>query len=340
MVIYYPQHLYDNAFRWHIFPLLKSLGVANTREMESFSMSDIIEDADIIIIPMSWNYYYQKNQIPEVLDFLKHFGNFDKKIFSFITGDTGSKVPVDFKGVVLRASGNKSKLPLFHQGLPIFVDDPIKKFYNQNNIERRTFNNRPVVGFCGQANSFQYSIIIEYTRVFIKNILAKLGFKNVNPQKLMSTSYFRYNILKKLQQAKTIQTNFIIRDQYRAGVKTNKDAHCTTLEFFDNIKNSDYVVCMRGAGNFSNRFYETLAMGRIPVFVNTDCLLPLEDSIDWKKHVVWVEYIERHKIADKIINFHNHLDDETLNDLFKKNRQLWENKLTLIPYFKTIFDEN
>ena len=61
------------------------------------------------------------------------------------------------------------------------------------------------------------------------------------------------------------------------------------MEFYENMVSSDYIVCVRGGGNFSVRLYETLAMGRIPIFINTDCLLPLNKSIDWKKHVVWIE---------------------------------------------------
>ena len=32
---------------------------------------------------------------------------------------------------------------------------------------------------------------------------------------------------------------------------------------------SPYILCVRGAGNYSARFYEALALGRIPVLVNT-----------------------------------------------------------------------
>lgn len=339
MVIYYPKHLCDPSFRWHIFPLLKKLNDNISPAAQICSVSKTIDEADLVIIPMSWNYYYNKKKIGQVLEFLKKHKNLEKEIISFITGDTGSKVPSYFNGRVLRASGNKAKLPVSHRGLPIFVEDPIKKFYQDDSVEHRKYYDKPVVGFCGQANHFKYAVINEYVKVFVKNIMSKLGFININPQKLMSTSYFRYKILKRLQEAKAIQSNFIIRDQYRAGIRTNKDAHKTTLEFYDNIMNSDYVVCMRGAGNFSNRFYETLAMGRIPVFINTDCLLPLDEIIDWKKHVVWIEYKDRHKIAEKIIEFHNQLDEVRLNALFESNRQLWQNKLTLLQYFEIVLFE-
>ena len=74
-------------------------------------------------------------------------------------------------------------------------------------------------------------------------------------------------------------------------------------------------------------------MGRIPVFVNTDCLLPLPKTIDWKKHVVWVEYDEIEELDKRILSFHKKLNTEKLNKLFNDNRKLWEDKLTLKKFF-------
>jgi hypothetical protein len=63
-------------------------------------------------------------------------------------------------------------------------------------------------------------------------------------------------------------------------------------------------------------------------------LLPLEEIINWKQHVVWVEYNQRHLIADKISEFHNTHNEDSLNGLFKKNRRLWEDYLSLYSFFE------
>ena len=128
---------------------------------------------------------------------------------------------------------------------------------------------------------------------------------------------------------------FILRNKYRAGVTNNKDFHPTTLEFYDNLKNSPYIVCVRGAGNFSIRFYEALAMGRIPVFINTDCSLPLDNTISWKKHVVWVEYKDRHKVAQKVKQFHEALTEDDFIALQNSNRKLWAEQFRLQGFFKS-----
>lgn len=70
-------------------------------------------------------------------------------------------------------------------------------------------------------------------------------------------------------------------------------------------------------------------MGRIPVFVNTDCLLPFEDKIDWKQHVVWVEWKERKHIAAKVAQFHSNLKAQEFEQLQQDNRRLWKETLSV-----------
>jgi len=77
-------------------------------------------------------------------------------------------------------------------------------------------------------------------------------------------------------------------------------------------------------------------MGRIPVYVNTQGGLPLETQIKWKDHVVWIEKSELNNIGKKIYDFHNSLDPQGFQDLLTKNRKLWEERLRLGAYFKTI----
>ena len=70
-------------------------------------------------------------------------------------------------------------------------------------------------------------------------------------------------------------------------------------------------------------------MGRIPVFINTDCILPLNEEVNWKEHMVWVEWEERHLIADKIIEFHKSLSPEKFIQIQFNNRKLWKEKLNI-----------
>ena len=75
-----------------------------------------------------------------------------------------------------------------------------------------------------------------------------------------------------------INKNFISRDAFWGGSPHNQNIR---KEYINNIVDSDFILCSRGAGNFSYRLYETLSCGRIPIIIDTDCVYPCEDKIDW-----------------------------------------------------------
>jgi hypothetical protein len=97
--------------------------------------------------------------------------------------------------------------------------------------------------------------------------------------------------------------------------------------------NSDYILCARGKGNFSFRLYETLSCGRIPVFINTDCVLPYDFEINWKEFCVWVEEEDIDSIAKRVAEFHNALTPEGFTAIQRKCRKLWEDRLSPEGFF-------
>lgn len=94
-------------------------------------------------------------------------------------------------------------------------------------------------------------------------------------------------------------------------------------EFLDNLLGNAYNVCLRGAGNFSFRFYQTLAAGRIPLFINTDCALPFSDQIDWRKHCVWIEEESLADAGRAVKAFHDAISPDQFRQLQLDNRKLW-----------------
>ena len=74
----------------------------------------------------------------------------------------------------------------------------------------------------------------------------------------------------------------------------------TRREYCANITNNLYTLCVRGAGNFSYRFYEALCMGRIPILINTDTSLPFEKTIDWSKYIIKINESELEQLPSLI----------------------------------------
>lgn len=343
--LYYPKSHYDKFHRGLVFPLLKpfikgdNFTDAQRIEMygvsaKDFEFTEEVEDADMVVLTMAWNYYVKTKQTDLALSFVKECGMLGKKVIAFNANDFGVRVPYFENLLVVRPSGYKSKFSKNEYSLPAFISDPLKKYFHTTEVIPRPYQAKPVVGFCGQANASFPNATKEILNTALRNLRFYFGLHGQEPQQLLSTSFLRASVIRKLEMSTKITSSFILRKKYRAGVKVDKDNHQTTLEFYNNLKDSDYVVCVRGAGNFSVRFYETLAMGRIPIFINTDCALPLENEINWRKHMVWVEYKERHLVAQKLIEFHKGLSEQEFIDLQLANRRLWEEKLRLGGFFR------
>ena len=100
---------------------------------------------------------------------------------------------------------------------------------------------------------------------------------------------------------------------------------------------SDYVLCIRGAGNFSYRLYETLSCGRIPVFVDTDCVLPYERWIDWPSLGVWLPEKDLPRIAERVAAFHELLSPTEFRERQRACRRLWEEWLSPVGFFANFY---
>ncbi len=344
--LYYPAELHDSGYRGHIFPLLKPFlkkkGYTDEERLDWYGISSrditFVDKpllADVLILPMSWNYYVDTGKKELALKFINEYSHPGKKIFIYNAGDKSYKIPFLSNVFVFKLSKSMRSKKGNDHIIPPFIQDPLKTFYDSAPISLRSYAQKPVVGFCGFAKTSKTDAGIEIIKLAFQNLKSRLGSRNEEPQQLLSSSFFRGRILNFLQKSPGVKTNFVIRKDYRAGI-IHDFSHPTVLEFYDNLRNSDYVFCARGSGNFSVRFYETLAMGRIPVYVNTGGGLPLEDQIEWKKHVVWVEKNEINCIGKKIFDFHQKMDSNDFRELLINNRKLWEEKLTFGAYFKNI----
>ncbi len=99
------------------------------------------------------------------------------------------------------------------------------------------------------------------------------------------------------------------------------DSNRVRLEklFVNNISKCDYVLCSRGTGNYSGRFYMALNAGRIPVVIDTDVVIPFENKIHLIK--VPVESIER--IGDYVSEHFEKTSELELETMKLENRYVY-----------------
>jgi hypothetical protein len=191
--------------------------------------------------------------------------------------------------------------------------DPIHRWQN-GNWAPKIFKGEIEIGFCGQATLNPLKFLkdwytIESLRCKKKN--RKSPFLYI-PRFL--PAFERGRLLHSLENSKGLKTNFLFRSHYKAGATTTANKNKVEKEFYENIYSNLFTLCLRGMGNYSVRFYQTLAMGRIPVLIDTDSNLPFSDQIDYKNIVVKVPFSDRFNTEDYLIDF---LKNKTNSDLVK-----------------------
>jgi hypothetical protein len=292
------------------------------------------QDADLHVLTMAWDYYFATGQLKQAQAFIKQAQSMNKPVVIWQNSDFSVRSPQHTNIFLFQTSGYRSTGNSNQFSKPVFVGDPLQEL-NMTGIKLRQKNSQPVVGFCGQADYAFGHALSTWFRFGLLNLQSGLRLTPYEflPLRPLSTQ-LRWEILNQLEKEPNIQTNFVRRKKYKAGARTSDEINISRKEFWNNMLQSDYVVCIRGTGNFSARLYETLAMGRIPIFIDTDCILPYEKDIDWKELCVWVDADELELLPGKVLDFHARLSEIEFIEHQKHCRRIWEERLSFPGFFK------
>lgn len=321
-----------DEYRKIIFPLLLDLCFLKNLDIsKTYRLVDEIEESDIVIVPIDINYFFKNKKTDSLFDFIDKANAYSKKVWLYSGGDFG--ITLHNNVFTFRLGGFDSKLNKQTFIFPSFVSDPYVAL--KKTFEPLSKKHLPEIGFVGHASNSLLKWSKELALFLFYNFKRLFKKEHADYQPFYPSASKRYFLLKKITKTPLIITNFILRDHYRAGAKTDEDRERTTLEFLKNINDLPYTFCLRGVGNFSVRFYETLAMGRIPVVVDTDFRLPLGDLINWKNHCL---IVSEENIVNELIQFHAQIDEEAFVKMQIENRNLWLNILNRVNYFKVFHD--
>ncbi|UFH35700.1 hypothetical protein [Flavobacterium acetivorans] len=313
-----------------IFPLLFDLCyILNPNLSKIYELTTHLESSDVVIVPVDIAYFFKNNKQNWLFEFIDNANEQKKKVWVYSAGDFGITLKKNI--YTFRLGGFASKINEQTFIMPAYALDPYTLLSNE--FKPLAKPKLPKIGFVGHATHSFMGLLKEY--LIYLNLNCKRIFKldYFDLQCFYPIGYKRYQFLKQLQENKLIECDFIFRKKHRAGAKTAQRLKETTLEFFTNMYHCPYTFCLRGAGNFSVRFYETLAMGRIPLVINTDIQLPLEDFISWDKHCVLAN---EDNFMEVLINFHQNISNEDFERIQLNNRNLWEATLHREAYFKSI----
>ncbi|MEM5539834.1 exostosin family protein [Olleya sp. AS48] len=334
--LYTNTNFLTEAYRRQVFPLLFDLVFKqNQKLLEKYSIVSNVNDANIVVLPVDYAVFLKQRE--PFLGLLNAAKTAKLPIWIYTAGDYGftNYIPNSY---TFRLGGFDSKMDKSTYVLPSFINDPYASVLTQGfNVLKKT--NKPNIGFVGHAQSGVLKYLKDYTNHLKYQVKRKCNKILADKQRFYPSSVKRANYLQTLAINEGLETNFILRTKYRAGSHSPETQQETTQQFYDNLFNNAYTFCIRGVGNFSVRFYETLAVGRIPILLNTDCRLPLSNRIDWTKHCLILDASSHIKIADQILEFHKWLSASEFENIQHSNRNLWLNTLQRDAYFLEIYNQ-
>jgi len=293
--------------------------------------------ADVFVLPMTWGYYQHHGRLAHAIAFAREAAALGKRLVVWHAGDLEPLLP--FENAILFLNGPvRSRRSQYQFAGPAFIDDPLPR-YAGNAVRVRPWRSTPVVGFCGYASTGYLKRLYSMASAVKVRLMFAIGARAFRPPPIVPAAVLRARVLARLRASRDVETRFVIRDRYKAGHRKARADDPSVVEFFANVLETDYSVCVRGFGNWSQRFYEVLACGRVPIVVDTDVVMPFDGTVDWKRLCVWVHADEIARIGEIVASFHRRLSDSGFAELQHSCRRLWEERLTVPGFLAHVADD-
>jgi hypothetical protein len=291
--------------------------------------SPSLEQADVVVIPVDWSLIKTNPSLRSRVESMTQAAvALGKPVICFYWSDDTDPVPLP--GVsVYRTSFYASTKQAHEAAMPSWSEDFLET-YSAGTLTPCPWTATPSVGFCGMATwGWKDQTKLLWHRLRHGAKWALHNDPNIG-------RYYRIQALNRLAADSRLNTRFICHTQFFAGTQNAPGAAAQNAraQYVENMFQSDYVLCVRGFGNFSYRFYETLSAGRLPLFVNSDCVLPCDDVISWQDAFPWIEVEDLETISSQLYEWHTHHHGEAFHAKQQKIREIWEQWLAPEAFFK------
>ncbi len=300
-------------------------------------------EADAGLLPVDWSELLpHPAALERAKSYLEEVRKAGRPVIVFFGHDAPIQVDWPEHAVVLRIAVHGRWRKKMEYIIPQFSRDYVTGDLN-GELAVREKTSMPTVGFCGFAPPLGLRLGQRWLKESARLAMHYAGLARFAPTRTAHAA--RARALLALQRSPEVRCNFLIRgesafdNQYGAFLPggTVDAARERRREFAGNITGSDYVLCSRGWANCSIRFYETLCLGRVPVLVDTDCVLPYERFIDWEKYCVRVPENDLGHIGARVRAFHDALSPGEFLDRQRACRQLFEDWLSPFGFFQNLY---
>lgn len=279
-----------------------------------------VQQADVFLLPHE---YSLLAQFPAQLDAMLEEGRASGKPMLVSAYRDETEAPPIPDAYILRPSAFRSKLGPRDIIMPAYVEDI------SAGVDRRlTKGAKPRVSFMGKAD---FSSAKERLRYVAKNYVLRHG-----PAR--DGAYFRRRAIAILQNDSRILFTAVLRKHFSAHKNTIEiPPEEARTQYIESILNSDFTLAPRGDGNYSLRFFETLSLGRVPILIDTDVPLPLEDVIQYDEFIVRVPWDALETLPERVCEFFESKTPAEFAQAGEAARNAFEQYLFLPSFLKTIF---
>lgn len=291
-----------------------------------------IEEADYVLVPQA-----VRRLTPDVEKYLADINEealkYNKRIIVFIGGDLSHDVFIDF-AIVLKGS----QYGYLKRSNEIIVPPFAEDLSEETGLIWRNKSDKPVVGFCGWAG---FANLRQYFKFLIKNIRNDFFVvTGLQPHARLHKKglYYRRIAMRVLERSSLIKTKFIVRESFSANINTiSLDPTVARKEYIDVLFNCDFALAPKGDGNFSVRFFEALSLGRVPILIDTDCVLPLSDKINYDLFIVRVPHTQIKNTPQIVSDLFQKLTSSEFIEIQQRARSAYEKYLRYDAFFNELF---
>jgi hypothetical protein len=315
-------------------PYARAAALQHQYSKNDFSLAERIGDADFVLIPYPYDRFVAVN--PEKVSMIiEEATRAGKPILIDGSGDIERPISVA-NSVVLRIGQYQySKQP--NEITASYSAEDLLESYASGILQVRKKSEKPSVGFTGWAKIPFKTRLKLWVKELPISLAALVNKKRGAEHKGI---LFREKTLAALAKNSRVEPHFIARATYSGHVKTMQGSVADTRrEFVENLLGSDYALCVRGDANCSVRFYEALSLGRIPLFVDTACVLPLEDIINYRDFCVFVDWRDIDRIGGILADFHAKLSPEKFENMQHRAREVFTTYLRMDAFSKYLAEK-
>lgn len=148
----------------------------------------------------------------------------------------------------------------------------------------------------------------------------------------------KISMLKLSRLSDYFNVSLVTRDSFSA-LRSNLNFPQLSSEFSKSLSGSDYVLCPRGFGNSTVRFYEVISSGATPILVDSGSELPLISEYNfWDTNILKLNLFEnwRIKIEKDWSSLSTNGAYETRQEV---SRQIFSSELEFEHYLSLLFQD-